>query len=474
MSLSSIATVGRHTLAALGRLTLRGLGGRRGMPARLLWGILLSMGLLGSLSLGAWLIWAKGIVPNLDRLRPQAEQALTSALGRPVRIAALHADDHGPGLPTLQVRGLSIDAPDGRAGLRLTQARLQLGLHPLATWRLWRERTLMLSALELQGLTVHQWRSADGHRWLAGFDLDAPGAPALSAAQALETLLEQPRLSLRDARLLLWTATDAQPTPLALREAGLVREGRRHRLWLETGSVDGKDRPAPTAAAGAPPGPDLTLQWTPRRGDPALAWWAGEGTLVLRADSPRLTDDLRRLRQLLQAWRAAPTDPDPLRDLDGLDGRLRTMVTLQWSAGRWDQLGADIDARGLRLPPALGCRTPPCRIGALGGRWQLTQQTDGVALPAATGSGPVRLPAPALPAASAATAAPALAQAPTAALTDRLRPPADWLLPPTAARWRLSGQDLRWTGADSPGWQDGRLRLDLSLSAEATAATATA
>ncbi|GAB4213168.1 MAG: YhdP family protein [Rhodoferax sp.] len=267
------------------------------LPAPLLraWSTLIHWA-LGLLVMG-WLLcffaWAAlhwGIVPRIDEFRTVLQQQASRALGLTVRVGQIQALSNGL-MPTLALRDVALLDAQGREALVLPQVQVSVSVRSLL------RRGIEQLVIDAPKLAVR--RSADGRIWVAGLDLDAPGPQGMDR-QALDWLLTQPELVLRDG-VVRWTdERRAEPAVVLQRiDAVLRNQGRHH-----------------DARIGATPPPEWGERFTlmarmlqPRLA-PASQWerWDGsayaEFTRLDVSALPRYADLGFDLQQGLGAWRA--------------------------------------------------------------------------------------------------------------------------------------------------------------------------
>lgn len=300
-----------------------------------------------SLLLAGWLTVVWGILPHIDRWRPDIERVASQALGLSVHIDQISSQRTEAGLPVLSLRGLRWVNAQGELVLALPQAEAAL------SWRSLPALGLRFKQIALEGLWLDARRRSDGQLELAGLALPAAEADA-APSPALLWLLRQRELLLRHASL-RWTDALHDGPALTLSDIDLVSQyhGQRHGLRLNL---------TPPAGWGQ------RMQWVGEFEHPLLAppgdWRRWSGTLY--ADLPGL--ELSRLGEhATLPW-----------TLHQASGGLRLWLAL--SHGQWRQLTADLRLDRLHLQwPA----TPEAlRLHAAQGRLLAWRHDEGIRLEA--------------------------------------------------------------------------------------------
>jgi uncharacterized protein (TIGR02099 family) len=296
------------------------------------WRRRLGLGLLWFVALGVMLVvlaWAAVqwlILPNLERWRTPIEQQASRALGIPVKIGTLRVQTAGL-LPRVALGEVVLQDGNQQEALRLSSVTAALSSRSLWTG------TPQLDDVVVDGAQLSVRRDAQGHVWVAGFDLHrpTPGEEALNADGAWRWLLQQPSLAVRNATV-RWVDEKRAAPPLALTavNVSLKNRGAQHTLnvgatpplaWGDafTARVELQGSDAAGAAAG-------TQVWLDQA-------WSGE----LHVQVPRA--DVAQLRQYL----TLPTSVQQGR------GSVTAAATL--TQGRWVAAAADVDLQdvGMRM-----------------------------------------------------------------------------------------------------------------------------
>jgi uncharacterized protein (TIGR02099 family) len=266
------------------------------------------------------------LMPEIASQRGFIEQKLSTAIGLPVKIAALSAS--WPGLhPRLAIDGLQLHDEQGRPALAFEHVEAEVGWSSL--WHF----GLRLHRLEILAPTLDIRRDAGGVIYVAGLPMQGGGDGAFA-----DWLLEQGRVVVRDARL-VWhdelraaPALELQHLNLELRNAG-----RHHSFGLSAtpptqvasqldlrGNLIGRNPSDPSSWRGElyadleqadlaawAPWLDLPLEWTRGRG--GLRLWTA-------FDQMAVTEFTADLRLADVAVRLQPSLPELA--LNYLEGRL--------------------------------------------------------------------------------------------------------------------------------------------------------
>ncbi len=169
---------------------------------RLLHGLSYLLGLAVIVVMGVALFLRFGVIPEIDRYRPDIEQLASRSLGMPVHIAAI--DGHWQGLhPHFSLTGLTLTGPDGKAQLTLPEVRATL------SWSSLLFMDLRLARLELRGLEIAARRDSKGIIYVAGIPVNTPEG----ASDFPDWLLRQHEVLLIDGQI-LWQDERIQAPPL--------------------------------------------------------------------------------------------------------------------------------------------------------------------------------------------------------------------------------------------------------------------
>ncbi|MGM9516327.1 YhdP family protein [Roseateles sp. DB2] len=316
-----------HTLAAV-RRPLRWT--RRCMR----WAVV-SLLLLCTLLLAAWLTLHWAILPQLDRWRAPLEQQASKALGLKAEIGRLEAEP-GAWLPALTLHDLRLSDAQGRTALRLPEVKAVLSLRSLYALEI-RFAQLLISKPELE-----LRRDKTGRIFVAGLDI-AEGEQASDGAELADWFFSQPEFVIRQGRI-RWVDERRQAPPLELSGLDLVmRNGLlRHDVRLDA---------TPPAAWGQA----LSLRGRFKQAllsrPSEFQRWSGE----LFADLPRA--DVRELRRYLDL---------PFELSEG-DGALRGWAEIR--EGQPQALTLDMALRSVRM--RLSPRVDVLDLGGIAGRLEL-------------------------------------------------------------------------------------------------------
>jgi len=286
----------------------------------------LSRALLGvvlaawSLLLIAWLILHWGILPHIERWKPQIEARASQALGVPLRIGGISVTSSG-WVPALELRDVSLLDARQQPALVLPRVAAAVSPRSLLTWQLRFEQLL------IEGAQLEVRRDPQGRLFVAG--LEFGGAPAGEDTQLADWFFTQHEFVIRHGTLRWTDELQGAPTLTLTDVQLLVRNGlRQHTLRLDA---------TPDAAWGE----RFTLMG--RFTQPLLArggdWrrWSGQ----LYASAPRV--DVSELRRHLQL---------PFELTRG-DGALRGWFELRDGQPRAATVDVALQAVSLRLGAAL-------------------------------------------------------------------------------------------------------------------------
>ncbi len=309
------------------------------------WAIV-SLLLLSTLLLAAWLTLHWAILPQLDRWREPLEQQASKALGLKTQIGRLEAEP-GAWLPALTLHDLRLSDAQGRTALRLPEVKAVLSLRSLYALEV-RFAQLLISKPELE-----LRRDRNGRIFVAGLDI-AEGERAADGAELADWFFSQPEFVIRQGRI-RWVDEKRQAPPLELSGLDLVmRNGLlRHDLRLDA---------TPPAAWGQA----LSLRGRFSQGllrrPSDFQRWSGE----LFADLPRA--DVRELRRYLDL---------PFELSEG-DGALRAWAEIR--EGRPQALTLDMALRSVRM--RLSPRVDVLDLGGIAGRLELRRSGQQLTLAA--------------------------------------------------------------------------------------------
>jgi len=264
------------------------------------------------------------VLPNAQEFIPWMEQASSRALGLPVHIGAVQSQWTGL-LPTLSLRNLVIDNPQGRPALQFAS------VEALPSWKSLPRLQLSFDQLVIRGAQLSITRPDASHLDVGGirFNLSASGSGA--GQRFADWLFKQDQILIQHSQI-TWTDQARGAPPLLLRDVNLeLNNGLLHHRAALTAT------PPPGLAAPFDVKADFRQPFFLRHtGD--LARWQG----TLWADLPRV--DLGQLARYL---------PLPLQ-VQGGTGALRAWVDVgqQFNLG---QVTADVALRNAQaqLDPAL-------------------------------------------------------------------------------------------------------------------------
>jgi uncharacterized protein (TIGR02099 family) len=199
----------------------------------------LSLALTGLLVLyflfcGTVLVLRYGVLPNIDRYKPNVEQMASKALSRPVSIATIHASWQGLN-PHLVLNDVVMHNRNGQAALSLPQVSATL------SWKSLMVAGLRLDYLQVDRPDVEVERSADGTLYVGGVEIEKGGA---EDGKGLEWLLSQREIVVRNGWI-RWRDAQRGAPELRLEKVDFLlrNQWRHHRFAF---------RATPPAELGAP------------------------------------------------------------------------------------------------------------------------------------------------------------------------------------------------------------------------------
>ncbi|PXX37354.1 YhdP family protein [Undibacterium pigrum] len=164
------------------------------------------------------------VLPNVDRYKPDIEQAISASLGRQLQIANLHASWQGLN-PQLLLENVVLYDKQGKQALVLPEVSATMSWWTLAVADLRFERIVInQAALDIQ-------READGKFFVGGFHID-PAAEG--KGQGLDWVLAQHEVLIRKASV-RWTDKMRNAAELNLPDVNflLQNQWRHHRFALK-------------------------------------------------------------------------------------------------------------------------------------------------------------------------------------------------------------------------------------------------
>ncbi|HEY5896143.1 MAG TPA: DUF3971 domain-containing protein, partial [Burkholderiales bacterium] len=270
-----------------------------------------------------------GLLPQIERYRPQIVAAVAATVGQPVKIGAIEAEWLGL-RPQINLTDVRIYDGEGREALVLPS------VENILSWRSLVHGELRLHALRIEGPRLAVRRDASGALYVAGLKL----ATAHEESGFGDWLLGQNEVEVRDAKI-EWRdeRRAAPPLELAIVNLRLKNEPQRHSLGVLA---------RPPAAMGSA----LEL-----RGE-----LDGVSTGDVQTWSGRLYAELGYTD--LAAWRPWIDYP---ADVQRGQGAVRSWATL--AGGKLDEIHADLALSDVaaKLAPEL----PALEVAAMRGRLEL-------------------------------------------------------------------------------------------------------
>jgi len=246
--------------------------------------LLLALCLLLALVWGGLHGW---IVPRIAQWQGDIERYAQQALGVPVRMAGIAARSEGI-FPTIELSDIRL--LDAQGATALWVPRMEITLSPQALLR------RGVARVDVQGITLDIQRDDQGQIWVAGLPLPNIHEDIPKNHAALDWLLAQPELAIRQGSL-RWTDALA-PGTVALTQVDVVlrNAGRQHSMRVD---------------ATLPPawGKQVTLQGDfrapllPSRSVPGQPWQQWSGRLFAHFSHV----DATGLQPWLAAWDLPPT-----------------------------------------------------------------------------------------------------------------------------------------------------------------------
>ncbi len=172
-----------------------------------------------------WAILHGLIVPRIDEFRPRLENALSQALGVPVRIDAITAQSNTL-VPSFELQNLRLLDSAGRDALVLK--KVIAALSPRSLLRLDFEQLV----LDQPELDIR--RTTDGRILVAGLDFSKPDAQQQDSSPAADWFFSQREFVILGGQL-RWTDEQRYAAPVTLSQVNLVlrNPGRTHVLRID-------------------------------------------------------------------------------------------------------------------------------------------------------------------------------------------------------------------------------------------------
>jgi uncharacterized protein (TIGR02099 family) len=200
----------------------------------------------------AVLVLRYGLLPHIERLRPEIVERVAAIVGRPVKIGGIEA--HWLGLrPQIQLTDVRIFDAEGREALVLPS------VENILSWRSAARGRLELYALHIDGPRLSVRRDADGAFYVAGIKLvPTPGEPGFS-----DWLFAQRDIEVSNAEI-EWRdeKRGAPPLVLSALSARLNNEAGHHRLGFAARLPDNVGGKLEASADLAAPDVDDPRSWS--------------------------------------------------------------------------------------------------------------------------------------------------------------------------------------------------------------------
>ncbi|HEY3077128.1 MAG TPA: DUF3971 domain-containing protein, partial [Burkholderiales bacterium] len=278
-----------------------------------------------------------GLLPQIERYRPEIVARVTATVGQPVKIGRIEAEWLGL-RPQINLSDVRIYDAEGREALVLPS------VENILSWRSLAHGQLRLHALRIEGPRLAVRRDSAGAFYVAGMKL----SPAAGESGISDWLLDQKEIEIRNAEI-EWRDEKRAAAPLTLSAINLRLEnqGERHSVGL---------------SGRLPEALGTSLQLRAELVGGSLAQAGGQIYAELG-----YTD--------LAAWR--PWFDYPL-ELEGGQGAVRLWTSIE--SGTVRQATADVAFVGVTAK--LGEELPRLELGSLSGRLQARLAPDGYQLTA--------------------------------------------------------------------------------------------
>src|SRR5882672_7972251 len=288
----------------------------------------------------AVLVLRYGLLPQIERYRPEIVARVAATVGQPVRIGRIEAEWAGL-RPQINLSDVRIYDAEGREALVLPS------VENILSWRWLAHGTLHLHALRIDGPRLTIRRDSAGDLYVAGMKL----SPAAGEGGFSDWLLGQEEIEVRNAEI-DWRDEKRGAAPLMLTAINLrlKNDGERHSIGL---------------AGRLPEALGTTLELRAELAGRSLAeaaGWSGQVYAELGYTE-------------LAAWRPWFDYPFELEDGQGAV-RLWTRI----ESGTLRQATADVSLAGVKAK--LGAELPPLELGSVSGRLQARLAPDGYQLTA--------------------------------------------------------------------------------------------
>lgn len=150
-----------------------------------------------------FLLLRYGVLPNVERYKPEIEQAVSQKIGRQIRFATLNTSWHGLN-PQLALSNLVIQDQQGKDALVLPQVNAAVSWWSLAVLQ------LRFAKIEILHPSLQVRRTLNGSVEIAGFPIASQAVGAEDEA-GLNWLLNQQEISIRDGKIAWDDETRSNP-----------------------------------------------------------------------------------------------------------------------------------------------------------------------------------------------------------------------------------------------------------------------
>src|SRR5882672_9488471 len=169
----------------------------------------------------ALLVLRYGLLPNIERYRPEIVARVAAVVGLPVKIGRIEAEWLGL-RPQINLSDVRIYDAEGREALVLPS------VENILSWRSLAHGQLRLHALRVEGLRLSVRRDGAGAFYVAGIKVAPAGEGGFS-----DWLLDQKEIEIRNAEI-EWRDEKRRAAPLTLSAINLrfENQGERHSIGL--------------------------------------------------------------------------------------------------------------------------------------------------------------------------------------------------------------------------------------------------
>lgn len=175
--------------------------------------VVLISGILAYFAAAAGLLVARyWLLPRIDQWRPEIEQAISKAVGTPVRFDAMSADWRGLNA-NLKITNLTILDNNGVAQLGVP------AIDAILSWRSLLSLEPVFRYIGVEDVILVARRSPEGQMYVAGFELESDDQNEAGFWQSatMRWLLKQGRVNIQNSRL-VWIDQQRKAVPLVVQD----------------------------------------------------------------------------------------------------------------------------------------------------------------------------------------------------------------------------------------------------------------